>query len=214
MRPTEAASLLSIALWGSPVRFRDLTTNTGHEPNQCKLIFMVAAPAHSIFLLTIFASGSLAQTSGQLQFREIGPAVVGGHIDDFAVVENDPDIIYVATASGGVWKTSDGPITCKPIFEQVGAMSIGAVLDELAPLLTGAGNPLTMPQTFRQPPIPERVAHVLFTFENYTAAPRAREVELDQLAAAEQDALAPLNKSFADSGVAYIALQAHATGRN
>jgi hypothetical protein len=260
---------------------------------------MVAAPARSIFLLTVFASASLAQTSGQLQFREIGP-VVGGRIDDFAVVESDPDVMYIRTASGGVWETSDGAITWKPIFEQVGATSIGAVLvapgdyivkiqgkdvatktvhvlddpaiaisegdygapeaaisraydlyrvrtavtatlnfwksssaapvpqalrtdaeafskkiDELAPLLTGGGNPLTMPQTFRQPPIPERVAHLLFTFENYTAAPRARDMEhLDQLAAAEQDALARLDKSFADSGVACIALPAHSAGRN
>ena len=36
-----------------------------------------------------------------LKFREIGPAVMGGRIDDVAVVESDPDIVYVATASGG-----------------------------------------------------------------------------------------------------------------
>ena len=64
---------------------------------------------------------------GQLQVREIGPAVVGGRIDDFAVVESNPDIIYTATASGGVWKTSDGALTWKPIFEHNGAMSIGAI---------------------------------------------------------------------------------------
>jgi photosystem II stability/assembly factor-like uncharacterized protein len=64
---------------------------------------------------------------GQLKFRELGPAVVGGRIDDFAVVESNPDIIYVATASGGVWKSIDGAITWKPVFENAGAMSIGAV---------------------------------------------------------------------------------------
>jgi photosystem II stability/assembly factor-like uncharacterized protein len=82
-------------------------------------------------LLFMFGPASLAQTGlgdlGPLKFREIGPAIVGGRIDDIAVVEANPDVIYVGTASGGVWKTSDGAITWKPIFEQVGAMSIGAI---------------------------------------------------------------------------------------
>ena len=39
-----------------------------------------------------------------LKFREIGPAAMGGRIDDFAVVESNPDIIYVGTASGGVFR--------------------------------------------------------------------------------------------------------------
>jgi hypothetical protein len=31
-----------------------------------------------------------------LKFRSIGPAIMGGRVDDFAVVESDPRIIYVA----------------------------------------------------------------------------------------------------------------------
>src|SRR5579875_3563649 len=64
---------------------------------------------------------------GALHWRELGPAVVGGRIDDFAVVENNPDIVYVATASGGVWKSVDGTLTWRPIFEHNGSMSIGAI---------------------------------------------------------------------------------------
>lgn len=83
------------------------------------------------FLLTL-APALMAQNHapgvlGQLKFRELGPAVVGGRIDDFAVVESNPDIIYAGSASGGIWKTSDGAITWKPIFDQGGAMSIGAL---------------------------------------------------------------------------------------
>jgi len=40
-----------------------------------------------------------------LQFREIGPATVSGRIDDFAVLESNPSLFYVATATGGIWKT-------------------------------------------------------------------------------------------------------------
>ena len=35
-----------------------------------------------------------------LQFRSIGPANMGGRIDDFAVVENNPSIFYVGAATG------------------------------------------------------------------------------------------------------------------
>src|SRR5271169_1257165 len=41
-----------------------------------------------------------------LKLREIGPAIMGGRIDDIAVVENNPDTFFVGAASGGVWKTT------------------------------------------------------------------------------------------------------------
>jgi photosystem II stability/assembly factor-like uncharacterized protein len=75
-----------------------------------------------------------------LQWRELGPAVMGGRVDDFAVVEKNPDIIYVATASGGIWRTVDGAITWKPIFEHVGPMSIGAIaVSQSDPSIVWAG---------------------------------------------------------------------------
>ena len=40
----------------------------------------------------------------QLEWRAIGPAVMGGRIDDLAVDERNPSTIYVGAASGGVWK--------------------------------------------------------------------------------------------------------------
>jgi len=62
-----------------------------------------------------------------LKFREIGPATMGGRIDDFAVVESDPDIVYVATASGGVMKTENGGTTWEPVFDDQQTSSIGAI---------------------------------------------------------------------------------------
>jgi photosystem II stability/assembly factor-like uncharacterized protein len=77
---------------------------------------------------------------GQLKFRELGPAVVGGRIDDFAVADSNPDTIYVATATGGIWKTIDGAITWKPVFEHTGAMSIGAIaVSQSNPAIVWAG---------------------------------------------------------------------------
>jgi len=50
-------------------------------------------------------------TLKNLELREIGPAVMGGRIDDFAVVESNPSIVFVGVASGGVWKTSNNGTT-------------------------------------------------------------------------------------------------------
>ncbi len=65
-----------------------------------------------------------------LQWRSIGPANTGGRIDDFAVarVRGAPDAIYVATASGGLFKSLNNGTSWSPIFDRVDAMmSIGDV---------------------------------------------------------------------------------------
>jgi len=62
-----------------------------------------------------------------LRFREIGPAIMGGRVDDFAVVESNPNIVYVGLASGGVWKTTNGGITWEPIFDDQPVSTIGDV---------------------------------------------------------------------------------------
>ena len=58
-----------------------------------------------------------------LKFRSIGPATMGGRVDDFAVVESDPRIFYVGTAAGGILKTTNGGTTWEPVFDEVGAPS-------------------------------------------------------------------------------------------
>ncbi len=61
------------------------------------------------------------------RFRSIGPASMGGRIDDFAVVEKDPSTIYVGFATGGVWKTTNNGTTWTPIFDTYPVSSIGAL---------------------------------------------------------------------------------------
>jgi Sortilin, neurotensin receptor 3, len=60
-------------------------------------------------------------------FRSIGPAIMGGRIDDFAVVENRPSTFYVATAAGGLWKTVNNGVTLEPVFDDQEVSSIGDV---------------------------------------------------------------------------------------
>lgn len=62
-----------------------------------------------------------------LQWRCVGPANMGGRIDDFAVVESNPSIIYVGTASGGVWKTANNGVTWEPVFDDQTTSTIGDV---------------------------------------------------------------------------------------
>src|SRR5262249_1495637 len=62
----------------------------------------------------------------ELKYRSIGPAV-GGRVCRSAGVPGDPLVYYAATASGGVWKTSDGGLTWKPIFDEQNVASIGSI---------------------------------------------------------------------------------------
>ena len=62
-----------------------------------------------------------------LKWRSIGPAFTSGRIADFAVNPENHAIYFVATASGGVWKTINDGITFKPVFDSYGAYSIGCI---------------------------------------------------------------------------------------
>ncbi len=62
-----------------------------------------------------------------LKARSIGPAGMSGRVTAFDVVIAEPDIIYVGTATGGVWKSENGGISYSPIFEKEKAASIGSI---------------------------------------------------------------------------------------
>ena len=62
-----------------------------------------------------------------LQFREIGPATMGGRIDDIEAVVSDPRIIYVATAGGGIFKSVNGGTSWTPIFDEEDIPTIGDI---------------------------------------------------------------------------------------
>ncbi len=90
-------------------------------------------PSDSRFLATLTA-------------RPIGPATTGGRIVDVAVVENKPAVMYVASASGGLWKTVNNGTTWKPVFEREATVSLGAVAvapsdPEIVWVGTGEANP-------------------------------------------------------------------------
>jgi len=62
-----------------------------------------------------------------LQWRTIGPGGIGGRIVDFAVVPDDVNTIYAATAQSGVWKSVNGGMSWVPTFDHEGSLAIGGI---------------------------------------------------------------------------------------
>ena len=90
------------------------------------LLATLAATLPPLAAPALHAQATTAQLDG-LRLRTIGPAVMSGRIVDLAVAESDPIKFYVASATGGVYKTSDNAITLEPVFESEGTHSVGAV---------------------------------------------------------------------------------------
>ena len=81
-----------------------------------------------------------------LSWRNIGPVNMSGRVADVEGVRGRPQVLYVGSASGGVWKTTDGGTTFEPIFTDQAVASVGDVA--VAPsnpavvyVGTGEGNP-------------------------------------------------------------------------
>lgn len=89
--------------------------------------------AASIPLLPAGAAGTPANPSlpsewiNTLHWRCIGPANMGGRITDLAVYEADPSIWWVATASGGLLKTTNNGMSFVHQFDHENTVSVGDV---------------------------------------------------------------------------------------
>ena len=82
--------------------------------------FLVAAPAPAAAPVT-------AASFKELAWRPIGPANMGGRVSDFAVVEKRPATFYLATGTGGLFKTTNRGTTWSAVFEKQPVASIGSV---------------------------------------------------------------------------------------
>src|SRR5437764_428044 len=61
------------------------------------------------------------------KFRNLGPAAGGGRVTAVAGVTGQPNVYYVGAAAGGVFRTNDGGLSWKPVFEKESVASIGAI---------------------------------------------------------------------------------------
>jgi photosystem II stability/assembly factor-like uncharacterized protein len=75
-----------------------------------------------------------------ISFREIGPAISGGRVTAVAGVPGNNQIYYVGAADGGIFRTDNGGITWKALFQHQGVASIGALaVDPVNPSILWAG---------------------------------------------------------------------------
>ena len=60
-----------------------------------------------------------------LRYRHVGP--IGNRVSAVVGVPGDPNTYYVGAASGGVWKTTDGGVHWRPVFDDQPVQSIGSL---------------------------------------------------------------------------------------
>ncbi|MEZ4958665.1 MAG: glycosyl hydrolase [Saprospiraceae bacterium] len=92
------------------------TTNVFSQKKKAKEEDKQEAPKHFLDTLNL-----------GLTWRSVGPAVTSGRISDFAVHPSNRSVYYVASSSGGVWKTVNSGTTYEPIFDGQGSYSIGCI---------------------------------------------------------------------------------------
>src|SRR5438067_1578562 len=98
--------------------------------------------ACALLIVMLFAAFAVAQNEpGQnspadpnnkdplanMKFRNLGPAVGGGRVTALAGIPGNSNVFYAGAAAGGVFKTTDGGLSFKPIFEKEAVASIGAI---------------------------------------------------------------------------------------
>ena len=60
-----------------------------------------------------------------LQWQTMGPKFAGGRIESIDAPRDDQKTIYAGVGAGGIWKTVNGGLTWKPIFNRESTFAIG-----------------------------------------------------------------------------------------
>ena len=115
---------------------------------------MMLQKTHNLFqvLVLILIGGGMAHAQDvqtlieDMNVRHIGPGAMSGRVTTIDVQRNRPEVIYVGTASGGLWRSESSGVEWEALFDDQPTQSIGAVA--IAPsnpdviwVGTGEGNP-------------------------------------------------------------------------
>lgn len=91
-------------------------------------IIVIGLAASAVLLPPrLHAQAPAASPFSELHFRDIGPGVTGGRIHDIQIDPKDPAVLYVGTAGGGIWKSTNKGTTWKDIFGTQPDSSFGAL---------------------------------------------------------------------------------------
>lgn len=80
-----------------------------------------------------------SSTFGMMEARHLGPGTMSGRITDIIGVNSDGKTLYIGTAGGGIWKSTNAGASFKPVFDKY-TQSIGALaIDQKNPKVIYAG---------------------------------------------------------------------------
>ena len=110
-----------------------------------KYLGFTALAGASLFAVSAMADMDASLFDG-MDARSIGPAGMSGRVSIVDSVASDTNIIFVGSATGGVWRSTDGGLTFEPVFDDQDVASIGALaINQQNPDIiwvgSGEGNP-------------------------------------------------------------------------
>src|ERR1039458_4922490 len=128
--------LLAATALLSSSAFQLLSSVRSEGPNDIiirpKEIFTVRISVYKALLplctatLVLAQSGSISSDQlSQMRYRYIGP--VGNRVIAAASVPGDPDVYYAGSASGGIFKSTDGGTQWAPVFDSQPVSSVGSL---------------------------------------------------------------------------------------
>src|SRR5262245_1756486 len=116
-----------------PLAVEALALSGENERLMRKLVLVTCAL--SLMAVAVFARqgagtapGFNADTLSALQFRNLGPTLHTGRIQDVAIDPKNPSVWYVASAFGGVWKTVNRGITFEPLTNGISSFTMCCVV--------------------------------------------------------------------------------------
>src|SRR5437868_3994702 len=111
--------------------------------NKAKLLLLLILQQLTI---TTFSQKISLDQFKNLKPRSIGPAGMSGRVTSIDALYTNTDLVYIGTASGGVWKTENAGASWQPVFDDQPTLNIGAVAIQQSNHSvvwagTGEGNP-------------------------------------------------------------------------
>ena len=76
--------------------------------------------------VALFAQQYSPSLYNGMRWRQVGP-FRAGRISAVAGVPGDPATYYLGTPGGGIWKSTSGGVTWKPIFDDTHMDSVGSI---------------------------------------------------------------------------------------
>jgi len=127
MLPKRAVLTITVLLWASPAPSAVPATTKTEEaarfhPSARGMPSATRLAGHGRRIALEKAS-----PFSNLRFRSVGPEIQGGRIVDLDGPRNRPGTLFVAFASGGLWRTDDMGGTWTPLFDRESSMTLGAI---------------------------------------------------------------------------------------